>query len=260
MEWLTHAPVRAGVRYLSPPGAFAAQELAYVRIREREGRLFTDDVVAALPRLPPGHALADEWRLRADSAQRLARYASTRFAGRTVLDLGCGNGWLANVVAQAAQTCEVLGLDTNQLELEQAARVFGGPRVQFAYGDVFSPQLRAGAFDAIVAASAIQYFPDLPALIERLLALLGPAGELHVLDSPLYTAPERAAAEARTRAYYAALDLPAPTHYSAHLWSDVAPFRPRALYDPRAAPNRLARKLGAARSPFAWLCITRLAA
>lgn len=257
MRWLDELPTRAGVRYLSPPGAFAAQEEEYVRIREREGRLFADDLARALPRLPASHPLAAEWRLRADSAARLARHASRHFAGRAVLDLGCGNGWLANVVARATPACTVVGLDINRAELEQAARVFGGPRAQFVYGDVFSPGLPAGVLGAVVVASALQYFADAPGLVRRLLDLLAPGGELHILDSPLYAAGEVADAQRRTREYFGGLGLPAPAHYHAHALSALTAFEPTVMYDPRAARHRLARGLGAARSPFIWLRIRK---
>jgi ubiquinone/menaquinone biosynthesis C-methylase UbiE len=170
------------------------------------------------------------------------------------LDLGCGNGWLAHHLA-ALHEVAVYGVDLNQAELAQAARVFAGqPRLHFVYADVFTAAWPAQMCDLIIVASAIQYFPDLPALVRRLLALLTPRGEVHLLDSPLYHPAEAPAAQARTRAYYAGLgcaDMAAAYHH--HTFTELAPFAPELLYNPAAALNRFARRLGAARSPFPWL-------
>ena len=45
---------------------FAAQ---YLALRRKEGRVFPDEIVRALPQLPKGHSLAAEWALRVHSSQ-----------------------------------------------------------------------------------------------------------------------------------------------------------------------------------------------
>ena len=97
----------------------------YLEARSREGRLLPDATVAALPELPRGHPLADEWRQRADSAARLVAYVRRRPRPMTIVDLGCGNGWLADRLA-TVDGSSVVGVDVNAVELEQARRVFGG--------------------------------------------------------------------------------------------------------------------------------------
>jgi SAM-dependent methyltransferase len=300
------APRRDGVFFLSEPSLFEEKERRYGEVRAREGRVYSDDVVRRLPRVAPGHPLAAEWAARADSLSRLLRYVSRRShaqttkhpernGGRTlsgaersrrahaaplkgvrlrelsILDLGCGNGWLANHLALLAGV-RVCGLDLNQRELTQAARVFVGAdvgavvgadyirdddtRLKFLYADIFTVDLPVHIFDLVVLASVVQYFPDLPALLRRLLPLLAPGGELHILDSPLYDPLEIRAAQERTRAYYAALGFPEmAADYHHHALSVLAPFRPTILYNPRALWNRAARKFGAARSPFPWIRI-----
>ncbi len=38
----------------------------YLRVREKEGRLYSDQIVARLPDIPADHPLVDEWRARAE--------------------------------------------------------------------------------------------------------------------------------------------------------------------------------------------------
>lgn len=247
---------RDGVYYLTDPAPFAAKEDGYWRLRSHEGRVYPDDVVRELPRVPAGHPQAAEWALRADSLGRLRRYLGRTPRPRAVLDLGCGNGWMAHHLA-ALPSLDVYGMDLNRRELTQAARVFHDePRLKLLYGDVFEAKLPAHAFNAIILASVIQYFADLPALVRRLLALLAPGGAIHVVDSPLYTPAGVPAARERSRAYYSGQGFPdVATDYHHHTMESLAPFRPVTLYRPRSWRSRVLRRLGVPRSPFTWIRI-----
>jgi SAM-dependent methyltransferase len=256
---LAKAERKDGVYYLSGPAAYAEQEDRYWRVRARENRLYPDDVVRVLPEIAADHPLAREWAARADSLGRLADYVARMQRGLDLLDFGCGNGWMAQQLA-ALPNVRVYGLDLNRRELAQAARVFAErTRLKLIYADVFSAPLPTSVFHTVVAASVIQYFPDLPALIRRLLDLCAPGGEVHVLDSPLYAAHEVAAAQQRTRQYYTQKGLAFMADaYHHHLRSSLAPFHPEVLYHPRAPLNRLAQWWWGEipRSPFEWWRIT----
>jgi SAM-dependent methyltransferase len=261
---LASAEHQDGVYYLCDPGPYAEKEDHYVQVRDREARLYPDDVVRALPAIRPDHPLAGEWQARVDSLRRLLSYLAQLPPGLAVLDLGCGNGWMAHHLA-ALSGVNVYGLDLNRRELAQAVRVFGDqPRLKFLFGDVYSVALPC-EFNLVVLASAIQYFPDLPALIRRLKGLLVPGGEIHILDSPLYEPGEVPAAQARSRAYYQSKGLAfMADDYHHHTRASLAAFQPKVLYNPSAPLNRLAgwwKRLTLAplsnqsRSPFVWLKI-----
>lgn len=256
---LASAERRDNVFFLSDPEQYKEQEDGYWRVRAREGRLLRDEEVRVLPEISAEHPLAKEWAARTDSLSRLANYVARMQRGMDILDFGCGNGWLAHQLA-ALPNVRVYGLDLNRRELTQAARVFfGQPRLKFLYADVFTAPLPPRAFHLVVAASVIQYFADLPALVRRLLELCVPGGELHVLDSPLYAGREVEAARARSLAYYQSKRLEFMAEaYQHHLYRTLEPFRPEVLYNPRTPLNRLAQWWWEEqpRSPFPWLKIT----
>lgn len=226
----------------------------YLRVREREGRLYSDEVAARLPDIPRGHPLRDEWRARAASAARLIKYVARLPTPLTILDLGSGNGWLSNRLAQIPG-CRVLGLDQNAFELAQAARVFArNQRLIFTHADIFCPPIPDRSIDLVVIASALQYFPVVSALLRQLGTLLTPRGEIHVLDSPLYTTAERPAARARAEAYYAALGIPEmAAHYHHHTYESLTACCPEWLYQPNGLQSSLRRLLRLPDSPFPWL-------
>lgn len=74
--------------------------------------------------------------------------ATVRTRARRVLDLGCGEGWLAR--ALSAGGCEIVGVDGSP-ELIAAARAGGGARFEVAtYDELASRTAELGAFDAVV--------------------------------------------------------------------------------------------------------------
>lgn len=229
----------------------------YLCVREKERRLYSDDVVARLPLIPNGGSHADEWRARSASASRLTQYLSRRPKPLSILDLGCGNGWLSNLLCKLGH--RVLGVDQNRYELKQAARVFSpNPCLFFLEADISSAPFTTGTFDAILLASVIQYFRDLPALLTMLLRYLKPHGEIHIMDSPLYSDAELQAAIHRSGQYYFSLGFPEmEQHYFHHRLADLDAFDSTWLYQPRLPMLRLQRLAGWVDSPFPWIMIRR---
>lgn len=229
-------------------------EKAYLEVRAIEGRVYEDDVVRQLPHLPKGHPQYFEWKLRQFNTRRLLDHLS-KTKPRAVLDLGCGNGWLTHQLARATKA-QVLGLDVNKVELLQASRLFDNAQCRFAYGDIFQTTFPKPSFDAIVLDSCVQYFPNLPQLLDRLLDLLRTNGELHILDSPFYDQKELANARDRTTTYYQKRGSgEMAQHYFHHSWSALNPYTHQVIYQPHALLARLRRKLLGEGSPFPWIIL-----
>lgn len=249
------APKINGLVHLTPPTKDF--EAAYLEAREKEGRLYPDEIVKQLPYLSPEHPQANEWKLRQHNVKLLLELLKKQ-PRSAILDLGCGNGWLTHQLV-THQEVQVLGMDINTPELEQANRLFASSQCSFAYGDIFKATLPEQSFDLILLVSCIQYFPDLSQLMYRLSGLLKPGGTLHIMDSPIYAAKQVAQAKARTQAYYQAQGSSGmKTHYHHHSWEDLSDFSYQLLYHPSSLKNKMMRKLGLARSPFPWVIISKL--
>ncbi|HKY55958.1 MAG TPA: class I SAM-dependent methyltransferase [Anaerolineales bacterium] len=229
----------------------------YLDVREREGRLYPDHIVARLPFIPESHALAAEWRARSASAWRLIRYLSSKPQPLSILDFGCGTGWLSNLLSKAGQS--VIGLDQNRYELKQAARVFlPNPKLGFLEANIFSAPFSDAHFDVIILASVLQYFRDVPTLISVLSSYLKPQGEIHILDTPLYSDGELNAAILRSHQYYTSLGFPEMIdHYFHHRLSDFDGLNPKILYQPKPFVLRLKRWIRQSASPFPWAMIKK---
>lgn len=227
-------------------------ESFYLGLRKSEKRLLSDEEVANLPILKNSQH-TKEWEKRAGSAKRLTTYFSNIKSGN-ILDLGCGNGWFTALLAQN-KNLEVVGMDVNLDELKQAARIFQKTNLNFLYGDVFQIQFPEKSFDYITVNAVIQYFEDLCLLINRLLDLLKPGGEIHFIDSPFYKQDELTAAKSRTVEYYNGMGFPEMSkYYFHHSWNEISIFDPVVLYEYKSK-GKILRLFKNPDMPFPWIKI-----
>jgi SAM-dependent methyltransferase len=100
-------------------------------------------------------------------------------AGRA-LDVGCGTGELARLLA--ARCRHVTGLDLSPNMVAEARRRSDGvDNVEYAVGDVMTAPLPTGAFDVVASVAMLHHLP-LELVLVRLRDLLRPGGLLLVLD------------------------------------------------------------------------------
>lgn len=236
------------VYYLTPEDAGFSKY--YLAVREKEHRILTDAEVRKLPYLE-----RDEWPYRIKSTERFLAYISKKNEPMNMLTIGCGNGWFSNKIAAIDTKHEVIGLDVNREELEQAARIFKKENLHFVYADIFkASEMFASKFDIITLNGAIQYFEDFQGLISLLESFLTSNGEIHIIDSPFYKTSEIAAAKERTKEYYTELGVPEMAkNYFHHNEDLIANFD--VLYTYKR--NIIHKILGKKDSPFSWYRLTK---
>src|SRR5690606_34700138 len=114
----------------------------------------------------------------------------------------------------------------------------------FVYGDIESEAFDNCQVDVIVCASVIQYFADLRSLMDRLRRLLQPEGEIHVMDSPLYSEADIRAARARSADHFTTSGYPRmASYYHHHTWKSMNGCRYSVLHDPESLAGRIRRWL-----------------
>lgn len=229
-------------------------EQNYIQVREKEGRIYSETEIKSLPYLT-NHPLAAEWKLRHASTQLVCHYFQKQ-KEKTLIDLGCGNGWFSHYLAEN-ENLWVVGLDINTHELEQASTIFLKDNLSFLYCDIFLLSIPLETVDYFTLNASIQYFPDLDKLLERLMDLLKPKGEVHIIDSPFYSASEVNDAKRRTREYFTKLGFPDMAKFYYHQqWERIADWEYDVLYQP-SGMNRLKKLLNRPDSPFPWIRIRK---
>lgn len=148
--------------------------------------MYSDEEVAHLPSTCKDHPFHKEWKIRERSLRRLTKHLQLAGSSLNILEVGCGNGWLAAKLA-GITSGEVTGIDINSRELVQAGRVFVDvTNLEFVVKDISLGFLPDKKYDIIVFAASIQYFPSLKEIITNAIEHLTLKGQVHILDSSFY--------------------------------------------------------------------------
>lgn len=221
----------------------------YLKVRRKENRLYSDQEIKRLPDFEKKDVHYDEWQLRKKSAVRFTNYLRQKNRPLKILDVGCGNGWFSHLMSTINNT-EVIGLDINVTELEQADCAFKKENLSFVYADIFEKtELHQHKFDIIVFNSCLQYFDNLIELFQTADDLLAENGEIHSIDTPLYNNNNMESAKKRSHIYYDSLGFPEMTkNYFHHRFDDLGKYK--IMYKPSPLSKYFKKD-----SPFCWILI-----
>jgi 2-polyprenyl-6-hydroxyphenyl methylase/3-demethylubiquinone-9 3-methyltransferase len=126
--------------------------------------------------LPLKERLFVRARLLLSDLDRLERYVPTQ--GR-VLDLGCGHGLVANILALTGPARQVLGVDLDPAKIAAARQTIGArDNIDFVVGDAAA--LPDGPFQAVTIADVLYTIPPPTqrAIVRQVAAALEPGGVL----------------------------------------------------------------------------------
>lgn len=140
-------------------------------------------VAAAAIRPRPGTAefFAAFERLRQAVEPRAVQeeiYSFDSFAGKAVLEVGCGNGYLLSQYAHhGAGTCGI-DLTWTAMDLTRKRFVLDGLAGRFVQADAERLPFHAGSFDLVVAAGVLHHIPRIEAAIAEIHRLLKSGGTI----------------------------------------------------------------------------------
>jgi ubiquinone/menaquinone biosynthesis C-methylase UbiE len=227
-------------------------ETLYIRLRQKEGRIYSDEELIGLPDIQTTHTHYREWQLRKHSLKKLIGHLKRKNKPLDILEIGCGNGWLSHRLSIISGS-KVIGTDINFTETQQAARVFQQiTNLHFIYTSVERGVFKEKSFDSIIFAASIQYFSSLHETIGNTLPLLKPGGEIHIIDSPFYSVSEVLPAQQRSRHYYESVGFcQMADFYFHHSLDELKGFNYSLLFNPTSIRSRLSGN----KNPFHWICI-----
>lgn len=228
-------------------------EKLYFTLREKEGRIYSDEELLHLPDIAKDHMYFEEWEIRKESCFRLLHYLENKRLPLKIWEPGCGNGWLSARLAGLPGS-KVIATDIITVELEQAKKVFNHiQNLTFEYGNVFHNINTDHTNDVIILSSCIQYFENPETIINSLFEKLNPGGEIHILDSPFYKPDEINIARQRSVNHFYSMGVPEMKKYYFHHGLDVLiSFQYTILYQPS-----FFQRLKNYKSPFLWIRIKK---
>ena len=102
--------------------------------------------------------------------------------GETILDVGCGGGWLVRELASRVRQGRAVGMDLSDEMLAHARRNSAGVRnAEFIVGSVDTIPRPADSFDKVVSVESSYYWPDPAAGIREIFRVLRPGGSSWIL-------------------------------------------------------------------------------
>jgi ubiquinone/menaquinone biosynthesis C-methylase UbiE len=113
--------------------------------------------------------------------RELAREMPT---GGTLVDIGCGPGYLAAEISRRYPSLKVTGLDNNQLMIEAARRNWPAGRYATAFveGDAQQMPFADDSLDYCVSSLSLHHWEDAAQVFREIQRVLKPGGRFIVLD------------------------------------------------------------------------------
>ncbi len=101
-----------------------------------------------------------------------------RVEGLRVLDLGCGEGYGADLLADRA--AEVVALDLAPEAVYHARRKYRRPNLRFDYGDVCELPYAEGEFDAVVSLQVLEHLHEPDRYMAEIVRVLRVGGQAYL--------------------------------------------------------------------------------
>ena len=117
-------------------------------------------------------------------------------AGGRVLDIGCGPGHVAVLLAAQLPQARIVGVDLARHMLEHAERHRAGSphaeRIEFRLADAKALEFEDGSFDTVCSNTILHHIPDPRPFLAEAARVLAPGGVFLVRDLFRPETPERA--------------------------------------------------------------------
>ena len=160
-------------------------------------------------------------RRRFEVGLRLA----ARFAGRRILDYGCGDGtFLALLQATPSRPIAAVGAELDDGQVEDCRKRFAGrPTLAFLRIADLDDRRHAGAYEGVVCMEVLEHVVALDAVLERLWRLVAPDGTI-LVSVPVETGVPLIVKQAvrRIAGWRGVGDYPGTSGYTfAEMWASV---------------------------------------
>ena len=160
----------------------------YRVVREADGyRSGSTRYYRGLPYVARKEPRAEEWRIRRESYERLLReILGGRWGAWRVLDLGAGNGWLSNRLAEGGHAPVAVDVFDDERDGLGACSQYP-QRFCVVQADFDALPFEPRQFDLVLFNASLHYAPHPSATLADAHRMLAEDGVMAVIDSPMFT-------------------------------------------------------------------------
>jgi len=137
---------------------------------------------------------SDQWKIRACSYRHLERTILRKLERQTnqpldIIDLGAGNGWMSNQLAQRGHRVTALDIFSDARD-GLGALVHYGEAISGVLAEFDALPFREASFDFAIFNSSFHYSSDYARTLGEARRCLKPGGWIIIMDTPVYRASE----------------------------------------------------------------------
>lgn len=144
-----------------------------LRKRRDQARAYFDELAG---RFGKDYVPGRSWKALAEALLKVLNY-------RSVADLGAGEGTLAQLLAQRAESVIAVDLSPKMVAYGQAlAKENGLPNIEYRLGDIETPPIDDASLDLAILSQALHHAEHPQRAIDAAFRILKPGGRLIVLD------------------------------------------------------------------------------
>lgn len=98
---------------------------------------------------------------------------------KSVLDIGCGNGYYLRQLSSKFENKKYVGIDDSPPLIGVATRRYKRTGIVFHCADIFEHE---GQYDFIIARAVVQYLPSVKDFVDKLTRLISPGGAALIIE------------------------------------------------------------------------------
>ncbi len=106
--------------------------------------------------------------------------------GGTIVDVGCGPGYLVTLIAQSFPYLKIIGIDISEEMMQTAKRNLTnqgfGERVEFRRGDAGNMPLSDASVDFVISSLSLHHWSDPKMVLLEIHRVLKPSGQVLIFD------------------------------------------------------------------------------
>jgi SAM-dependent methyltransferase len=102
------------------------------------------------------------------------RWAADWVKGRTVIDVGCGEGYGTAILAEKARS--VVGFDWDADQIEATKQTYSRPNITYSVGNAEDTRLPSASYEVVVTNALLEYLDDCDRFFDEAERILKPGG------------------------------------------------------------------------------------